>query len=59
VLGATQIVIAVTMNAVIVLAAGRIARFLATRPRWARGQRMLMGGVLGALAVRLALQPAS
>ncbi|HZZ95478.1 MAG TPA: LysE family translocator [Jatrophihabitantaceae bacterium] len=59
VLGATQIVIAVTVNAMIVLAAGRIARFLATRPRWARGQRVLMGGVLGALAVRLAVQPGS
>jgi threonine/homoserine/homoserine lactone efflux protein len=57
VLGATQIVIAVTMNAMIVLAAGRIARFLTTRPSWARGQRVLMGGVLGALAVRLAVQP--
>ncbi len=59
VLGATQIVIAVTVNAMIVLAAGRIARFLATRPSWARGQRVLMGGVLGALAVRLAVQPGS
>lgn len=59
VLGSTQIVIALTVNAVIVLLAGRIARFLATRPAWARGQRMLMGGVLGALAVRLAVQPAN
>jgi threonine/homoserine/homoserine lactone efflux protein len=58
VLGATQIVIAVSVNAMIVLAAGRIAGFLATRPRWVRGQRALMGGVLGALAVRLALEPA-
>ena len=57
VLGATQIVIAVSVNAMIVLAAGRIAHFLATRPNWARGQRLLMGGVLGALAVRLAVQP--
>jgi threonine/homoserine/homoserine lactone efflux protein len=58
-LGSTQIVIAVTLNGVIVLMAGRIARFLATRPRWAQGQRVLMGGVLGALAVRLAVQPAN
>jgi threonine/homoserine/homoserine lactone efflux protein len=51
--------IAVSVNAVFVLTAGRIAGFLATRPAWARGQRMLMGSVLGALAVRLAVQPAS
>lgn len=59
VLGATQILIALGGNALIVLAAGRVARFLAGRPRWVRAQRMVMGGVLAALAVRLAVQPAS
>ncbi len=59
VLGATQVAIAVTVNAIFVLTAGRIAGFLSTRPAWTRGQRMLMGSVLGALAVRLALQPAN
>jgi threonine/homoserine/homoserine lactone efflux protein len=38
-----------------VLAAGTIAAFLAGRPLWARLQRWLMGGVLAALALRLAL----
>lgn len=54
VLGATQIVIALSVNAVIVLVAGSLAAFLATRPGWLRAQRYLMGGVLAALALRLA-----
>jgi len=52
-LGAIQASIAVTGNAIIVLTAGTIAVFLARRPGWLRGQRYLMGTVLGALAVRL------
>jgi threonine/homoserine/homoserine lactone efflux protein len=54
VLGATQIVIALTVNAGIVLVAGSLAAFLARRPGWLRVQRYLRGGVLGALAVHLA-----
>jgi threonine/homoserine/homoserine lactone efflux protein len=54
VLGATQIVIALSVNALIVVFAGGLAVFLAARPTWLRVQRYLMGGVLGALAVRLA-----
>jgi threonine/homoserine/homoserine lactone efflux protein len=53
ILGLVQIVIAVTVNCLIVLAAGRIARWLANRPGWLRLQRWLMASVLGALAVRL------
>jgi len=53
VLGLVQIVIAVTVNALIVLTAGRIARWLSGRPGWLRVQRWLMASVLGALAVRL------
>ncbi|MEV1289591.1 LysE family translocator [Micromonospora sp. NPDC049679] len=53
ILGVVQIAIAVTVNALIVLAAGRIARWLADRPGWLRLQRWLMASVLGALAVRL------
>lgn len=54
ILGAIQIAVAVTVNAVIVVTAGTVARFLDGRPRWVRAQRYLMGGVLGAMAVRLA-----
>ncbi len=53
-LGAVQIVVALTVNLCIVLAAGTIARFLAGRPTWLRLQRYLMGTVLGGLAVKLA-----
>jgi threonine/homoserine/homoserine lactone efflux protein len=53
-LGGTQITIALTVNAAIVLAAGTIAAFLARRPTWLRVQRYLTGTLLGAVAVRLA-----
>lgn len=55
ILGATQIAISVTVNALIALAAGGIAAFLAERPLWLAIQRWLMGCVLGGLAVRMAL----
>ncbi|MQA36220.1 LysE family translocator [Modestobacter roseus] len=55
VLGLVQIGIALTVNGLIVVFAGSLAGFLSTRPTWLRVQRWLMGGVLGALAVRLAL----
>jgi threonine/homoserine/homoserine lactone efflux protein len=55
-LGATQILIALTVNALIVLCAGALATFLAARPTWLRVQRYLMGGVLGAMAVHLATE---
>jgi threonine/homoserine/homoserine lactone efflux protein len=54
-LGATQIVISVIVNALIVVSAGTVASFLTGRPVWARLQRWLMGGVLAGLAVRMAL----
>jgi threonine/homoserine/homoserine lactone efflux protein len=54
-LGATQIVISVIVNALIVVSAGTVASFLTERPAWARLQRWLMGGVLAGLAVRMAL----
>jgi threonine/homoserine/homoserine lactone efflux protein len=53
-LGGVQIAVAVTVNLLIVLAAGTIAVFLARRPTWLRLQRYAMGTVLGALAVALA-----
>ncbi|MFC0506074.1 LysE family translocator [Micromonospora costi] len=54
VLGVTQISIALTVNALIVLTAGTLATFFARRPLWLRVQRWVMGSVLGALAVRIA-----
>jgi threonine/homoserine/homoserine lactone efflux protein len=55
VLGMTQITISLTVNALIVLTAGAVSAFLAGRPFWALVQRWLMGTVLAALAVRMAL----
>ncbi len=52
-LGGIQIAVSLSVNLLIVLAAGTLARVLATRPRWLRTQRYLMGTVLGALAVKL------
>ncbi|MEV0177171.1 LysE family translocator [Streptomyces sp. NPDC050803] len=54
-LGSVQIVVAVTVNLTIVLAAGTIAVFLARRPAWLKVQRYAMGTVLGALAASLAV----
>jgi len=56
VLGAIQIAISVSVNAMIALAAGSIALFLAQRPAWMRVQRYLMGTVLAGLAVRMAFE---
>lgn len=60
-LGLTQITVALTVNALIVTFAGALATLLNTRPTWLRAQRLLMGTVLGALALQLATQrtPAS
>jgi threonine/homoserine/homoserine lactone efflux protein len=54
ILGATQIAISLSVNALIAVAAGGIAAFLAGRPLWLLVQRWLMGGVLGGLAVSMA-----
>jgi threonine/homoserine/homoserine lactone efflux protein len=56
VFGGTQIAISVTVNAMIALAAGSIALFLARRPFWASVQRWLMATVLAGLAARMALE---
>jgi threonine/homoserine/homoserine lactone efflux protein len=54
VLGATQISISMVMNGLITLGAGRISRFLRTRPRWMLVQRWVMGGALASIAVKMA-----
>lgn len=53
-LGSTQIAVALTVNALIVLSAGSLAGFFARRPLWLRVQRLVMGTVLAGLAVRIA-----
>ncbi len=53
VLGSTQIVISVTVNAIIAASAGTVAALLVARPGWAVVQRWLMGTVLAGLAVRM------
>lgn len=55
-LGSIQIVISVSVNAMIALAAGSIAVFLGTRPTWLLVQRWLMGTVLAGLAMKMALE---
>jgi threonine/homoserine/homoserine lactone efflux protein len=55
-LGSIQIVIGVSVNAMIALAAGSIALFLGTRPSWLLLQRWLMGTVLAGLAVKMAFE---
>jgi threonine/homoserine/homoserine lactone efflux protein len=55
-LGLTQISVSASVNFMIVLMAGTIAAFLATRPTWLKVQRYFMATVLGGLAVRLAFE---
>lgn len=55
-LGFTQIAVSSSVNFVIILLAGTIAAFLATRPTWLKIQRYLMATVSGGVAVRLALE---
>lgn len=54
-LGLTQMVVSLSVNALYIVIAGSIAGFLSSRPSWARAQRVLMGSVLGGLAMRLAI----
>lgn len=56
VLGFAQIVVSVSVNALITITAGSIAVFLARRPTWAVVQRWLMGTVLATLAVKMATE---
>ena len=56
VLGSTQILISLSVNALIAVMAGSIASFLVRRPSWQTAQRWLMGTVLAGLAVRMAFE---
>lgn len=53
-LGMTQIVISVSINAMVAISAGTIALFLVRRPSFGIIQRWLMWGVLTGLAVKIA-----
>ncbi len=55
ILGVTQIVISLTVNAIFITTAGQVSTFLLARPSWQRLQRWLMGTVLAGMAVKLAL----
>ncbi|MBV6488873.1 MAG: LysE family translocator [Pseudorhodoplanes sp.] len=55
-LGFTQIAVSVTVNAMIAIAAGSIAAFLAAKPFWMRVQRWLMGTMLAGFALKMALE---
>ncbi|MGP4016025.1 LysE family translocator [Saccharopolyspora sp. 5N708] len=52
-LSVVQIVVAVSINALIVVTAGSVAGLLGRRPGWLRVQRYFMGTVLAGLAVHL------
>lgn len=53
VLGFCQIIVSISVNAMIAMAAGSIAVFLTGRPTWAMVQKWLMGTVLCGLAIRM------
>jgi threonine/homoserine/homoserine lactone efflux protein len=55
-LGLTQIAVSITVNFLIVLAAGSVAAWFARRPTWLKVQRWLMASVLAGFAVKLALE---
>lgn len=53
VLSVVQIVVAVSVNALIVVTAGSVSSLLSRRPGWLRVQRYFMGTVLAGLAMQL------
>ena len=56
VLGVMHILISISINTVLACAAGSVAGFLATRPRWLLAQRWVMASMIGTLAVRMAME---
>lgn len=56
VLGGTQALISVAVNALIVVMAGQVSLFLAGRPLWQQFQRWLMATVLAGMAVKIAFE---
>ncbi|MCU0448907.1 MAG: LysE family translocator [Bernardetiaceae bacterium] len=54
-LGVTQVAVSLTVNALIVLSAARVAGFFARNPTWIKWQKWLMASVLTSLAIKLAV----
>lgn len=54
-LGSVQIACSAAVNLTVIVTAARLAAWFGQRPLWLRWQQRVMGAVLGALAVRLAL----
>lgn len=52
-LGGIQIAVSMTVNALIIAAAGSIAAFIKRAPTWATWQRRITGGLLGGVTVLL------
>ena len=55
-LGCLQIIISLSLNALIASAAGTIATFLGSRPAWMVVQRYVMGTALAGLGLRMAFE---
>jgi threonine/homoserine/homoserine lactone efflux protein len=55
VLGTVQISVSMIVNTLIILSAGAIAVFMKRRPSWIKWQRWVTGGLLGAIATKLAV----
>ncbi|MGA7204698.1 MAG: LysE family translocator [Specibacter sp.] len=53
-LGAIQIAVSMIVNTLLILGAGSISAFLASRPAWTRWQRRITGSALGLVAILLA-----
>jgi threonine/homoserine/homoserine lactone efflux protein len=56
VLGLVQIAIGIVSDLCFVLAAARIAAWLARRPLWSAAQRWVLGGVFAGIALKLAFE---
>jgi len=56
VLGFTQAIISVAVNALLVVLAGLVSQFLVGRPLWQQFQRWLMATVLAGMAVKIAFE---
>ncbi|MDZ7878481.1 MAG: LysE family translocator [Saprospiraceae bacterium] len=54
-LGFTQIIVSASVNCMVIATAGLAATFFREKPQFVRVQKWFMGGVLTALAVRMAL----
>ncbi|HET9102547.1 MAG TPA: LysE family translocator [Solirubrobacteraceae bacterium] len=53
-LGTVQITVSMVVNSLIIVAAGSVARFIRSRPRWETWQRRITGTLLGTVAVLVA-----